>query len=161
MNMTSLLNLAGTVILTLWIATPAHAECADAEPQCRLLARDASLDQLMGGAYCADCPAAGCPQLELAAAEELMSAQLRETASILHQPGYGDSLKALHAAQEAWERYRDHQCALPITYKTEDAMEVPALRERCRFELTVERILDLAEMQERLETSSPHLTRLH
>jgi uncharacterized protein YecT (DUF1311 family) len=172
MNTTPLLSLVGALILTLLVANPsvmaAETECDDAsvakadELGCLPSPHDMSLDRLMAGTCCAENAAAECTQVELAAAEELMAAQLREVSSALRLGGDGDRLLAsLHAAQVAWAGYREAQCTVMMSHEAGEPGEHAALRERCRFEFTVERILDLAEMQEKLEASGPRLVQLH
>ena len=166
MNTTAVLTLGATLLVALCIAAVAHAECSHSsiglpdELHCQPPPRDPGLDRLMSGAYCTECAATECAQVELAAAEGLMDAQLRQAASVLRLGGEDNRmLESLYAAQTAWERYRDSQCELMTVY--EDASEHAALRERCRIEFTVERILDLAEMQEKLEASSPRLVQVY
>jgi uncharacterized protein YecT (DUF1311 family) len=169
MNTKPLLSLAGTLIVALCIASASgagvQADC-DAgvgtvgESQCPSRAID--LDRLMAGDCCMGTEATECTQVELAAAEELMAAQLREVSSALRLVGDSDRLLAsVRAAQVAWEGYREAQCTVMMIHETDEPGEHAALRGRCHFEFTVERILDLAEMQEKLEASGPRLVQLH
>ena len=151
MNTTSLRSAAGTLLLALGIATAARADAL----------RDNGLDRLMGGAYCADCAATECAQVELTVANEVLDTQLHQAASALRIGANGDqALRSLYAAQAAWERYRELQCTLLVMHETQDTEEQDALRSRCRLEFTVERILDLAELREKLDVSGPRLVRL-
>ena len=172
MNTTPLLGLVGALILTLLVANPsvmaAETECDDAsvakadELGCLPSPRDMSLDRLMAGTCCAENAATECTQVELAAAEELMAAQLREVSSALRLGGDSDRLLAsVRAAQVAWEGYREAQCTVMMIHETGELGEHAALRERCRFEFTVERILDLAEFQEKLDASAPRVTQVY
>jgi uncharacterized protein YecT (DUF1311 family) len=152
MNTTSLRSAAATLLLALCIATAARADAP----------RETGLDRLMGGAYCADCTATECAQVELTVANELLDAQLRQAASALRIDPNGDlALGSLYAAQAAWERYRDLQCTLLVMHEAPDTEEQDALRGRCRLEFTIERILDLAEMQEKLEASGSRLVQFY
>jgi uncharacterized protein YecT (DUF1311 family) len=152
MNTTSLLRVAGTLLLASCIATAAHADAP----------LDSGLDRLMGGTYCADCTATECAQVELTVANELLDAQLRQAAGGLRIGADGDrAVESLYAAQAAWERYRDLQCTLLVMHEAQDTEEQDALRGRCRLGFTVERILDLAEMQERIEASVQRLVQLY
>jgi uncharacterized protein YecT (DUF1311 family) len=148
MSITSTLRLGGTLLLTLCIAAGALADAP----------RATGLDRLMTGAYCADCASTECAQVELAVAEDLMDAQLRQAAGALRLGRKGNEmLESLYAAQAAWETYRDHQCALLVMHE-DDGGDQSILRERCRFELTVERILDLAQLQEEIEATARRVT---
>jgi uncharacterized protein YecT (DUF1311 family) len=169
MNTKPLLRLAGTLIVALRIASASgagvQADC-DAgagtvgESQCPPRAID--LDRLMAGDCCTGSGATECTQVELAAAEELMAAQLREVSSALRLGGDSDRLLAsLQAAQVAWEGYREAQCTVMMSHEAGEPGEHAALRERCRFEFTVERILDLAELQEKLEASAQRLVQVY
>jgi uncharacterized protein YecT (DUF1311 family) len=152
MNTTSLRRAAAALLLALCIATAARANAP----------LDTGLDRLMNGAYCADCTATECAQFELTVANELLDAQLRQAADGLRAGVHGDqAVESLYAAQAAWERYRDLQCTLLVMREAQDTEEQDALRGRCRFEFTVERILDLAEMQERIEAAAQRLVQLH
>ena len=152
MNTRSLYRVAATLLLALCMGAAARADAL----------RDAGLDQLMGGARCADCTAAECAQVELAAAEQLLDAQLRSAAGAVRLGANGEqALDSLYAAQGAWERYRDLQCTLLALHETGEADDQAVLRERCRFDFTVERILDLAEMQEELEASARRVTQIY
>ena len=169
MDTKPLLTLAGTLIVALCIASASgagvQADCAAGagtagESPCPPRAID--LDRLMAGDCCMGSGAIACTQVELAVAEELMAAQLREVSNALRLGGDGDRLLAsLQAAQVAWEGYRETQCTVMTSHEAGEPGEHAALRERCRFEFTVERILDLAEMQEKLEASGPRLVQLH
>lgn len=152
MNTTSRRGAAGTLLIALCIATAARADTP----------LDTGLDRLMGGAYCADCAATECAQVELTVASELLDAQLRQAASALRMGANEDQVvESLYAAQAAWERYRDFQCTLLVMHEAQDMEEQDALRGRCRLEFAVERILDLTEMQERIEASAQRLVQLY
>jgi len=152
MNATSLHRVAATLVLALCMAAAARADAP----------RNTGLDQLMGGASCADCMDTECAQVELAAAEQVLHAQLRSAAGALRLGANGDqALDSLYAAQAAWERYRDLQCTLLALHEAGEADDQDVLRERCRFDFTVERILDLAEMQEELEAYARRVTQIH
>ena len=98
----------------------------------------------------------------MAAAEQVLQAQLRSAAGALQLGTHGDqALDSLYAAQAAWKRYRDLQCVLLAMHEARKADDQAVLRERCRFDFTVERILDLAEMQEELEASAARVTRIY
>ena len=171
MNTASLLRLACALTVALLMTTPsvaAEAACHDAGAMgqggtgCLPAPGDMSLDRLMAGTCCEDNAGAECADGELAAAEELLAAQLRETGSALRHGTDGDRLLAsLHTAQGAWERYREFRCELLTVPEASDAGEHAAVRERCRFELTVERILDLAEMQENFGASGSRVVQLY
>jgi uncharacterized protein YecT (DUF1311 family) len=170
MHTTQLLRLTGALILTLLAASlsiaGAEAECDEAIVAkldgCPPQTRGVSLDRLMAGTCCGQNAAAECTDVELAVAEELLAAQLREADSALRHGADGDRLMAsLKAAQVAWERYREVRCELLTAPEASDAGDDAGARERCRFELTVERILDLAEMQEKLEASGPRIVQLY
>ena len=169
MNTKPLLRLAGILIVALCIASASGAGVqADCEAGAGTVSespcppRAIDLDRLMAGDCCTGGGATECTQVELAAAEELMAAHLREVSSALRLGDDGDRLLAsLHAAQAAWEDYREAQCTLMMIHESSEPGEHAALRERCRFEFTVERILDLAEMQGKLEASAPRLVQLH
>jgi uncharacterized protein YecT (DUF1311 family) len=170
MHTAPLLGLMGALILTLLVASlsiaGAEAGCDEAIVAkldgCPPPTRGESLDRLMAGTCCGEDAAAECADVELAVAEELLAAQLREAGSALRHGADRDRLMAsLKAAQVAWERYREVRCELLTVPETSDVGEHAALRDRCRFELTVERILELAEMQEKLQAADPRVVQLY
>jgi len=168
MHTRTLSNLGVALLLAWGIAIPSLA-CAEGAcdaggahreryPSPRM---ESSLDPLMTGSCCADSEADECVQIELAVAEKLMSAQLHGAASALRLAGNAEgTLEALHAAQSAWERYRDTQCALLVGHATRDIEQRTALHERCRFEFAIERILDLAGIHASIEANVQRAARL-
>ena len=169
MNTRPLAHLAVTLILALCVASASHA---GAQTACDAGMTDHErypspllehgLDRLMTGICCAASAAGECGQLELAAAEDLMAAQLRSAAGGLRLAGNGKRLvESLYTAQAAWEHYRDSQCTLRIRYGAGDIEQQTASRDRCRFEFTVERILDLARIQEDIEATVRRAAQLY
>ena len=149
---TRLHRVAAALLLALCMAAAARADAP----------RNAGLDQLMDGVSCAECADTECAQVELAAAEQVLHAQLRSADGALRLGANGgEALDSLYAAQAAWERYRDLQCALLALHEAGEADDRAVLRERCRFDFTVERILDLAEMQDELEASAGRVTQAY
>jgi uncharacterized protein YecT (DUF1311 family) len=115
----------------------------------------------MTGNCCVDSAAGECGQIELAAAEELMAAQLRSAAGALRLAGNAEgALAALDTAQTAWEHYRDIKCATLTKSDAGDIEQPSASSERCRFEFTVERILDLAQLHDDIQATVRRAARL-